>query len=195
MSAALPALLTVAVTLTQAPERLHVPGPGEWARAPTARHPDDGRSCTRLGQARTCTTYVRGRAVRVCQRRGGGRESCVRLASAAQALTTEGWATGPSPMGRLWIARGSTVAGRCSGTLTSADFVVTAAHCLWDGDGRVTGRAGGYISDTMAMTYVPGNAFAANGMAGGGGAAGSPPPARRGARPHAPARRGAEPHP
>ena len=154
MSAALPVLLAAAV--------LHVPQPGEWAQAPAARHPQNGRSCATIGQLRTCTTYARGRAVRVCERRARGREICVRLASAAQAFAAEGWAPGPSPMGRLWVG----ARGRCTGTLVAAGYVLTAAHCLWEGNG--------YLSDTAAMTFVPGNAFAGNGIAGEAATAVSP---------------------
>jgi hypothetical protein len=180
MSAALPALSAALALLVaavpagaQVQERFggtgrsgRVPDPGEWAPSPGARHPRDGRSCARIGEVRTCTTYRRGRAVRVCVRRGGTPEHCVRRAVAPQALTTQGWAPGPSPMGRLWVAHGATVDGRCSGTLNTPDLVITAAHCLWDGDGGVTGRGPGYVSDADAMTFVPGNAFAANGGAG-----------------------------
>jgi hypothetical protein len=188
MSAALPALTVVlAILVTVVPAGAqgqesfggtgrsgHVPNPDEWAASPRARHPRDGRRCARIGQVRTCTTYRRGRAVRVCVLRGRGPERCARRAAASQALTTEGWAPGPSPMGRLWIARGATVAGRCSGTLNTADVVVTAAHCLWDDDGSVTGRGRGYVSDAVPMTFVPGNAFAANGTAGEAATAVSP---------------------
>src|SRR3954468_1093364 len=129
------------------------PAPTRASPYPVGHHPRNGRRCTRISRARTCTTYRGGRAVRV---------------SVAAAARDEGWwaGPGPSPMGRLWITVGTSVRGLCTGTLTTPNIVITAGHCLWN-DGTVApGLPRGYLSPRARLTFVPGNAFAANGARG-----------------------------
>lgn len=147
--------------------------PASPSAHPTSRHPRNGRRCSRIGSERTCSTYRRGRAVRVCSTRAAGPARCRRprhaLAGAAASVNAyEGWwaPRGPSAMGRLWITYGGVTRGLCSGTLITPTVLVTAGHCLWNDGSVLPGVPRGYLSDAVALTFVPGNAFAANGIDG-----------------------------
>ena len=179
------------------------PVPTVRSPQPASRHPHNGRRCTRIGPARTCTTYRRGNAVRVCVERRAHRFRCrrphwvfVRAATAADAY--QGWWApgGPRAMGRMWITYGGTTRGLCSGTLLTPDVMLTAAHCLWN-DGRIlAGARRGYLARHFRLTFVPGNAFAANGVDGEAVTAVAPYGSWRVVRSHVPRcwRRARDPH-
>src|SRR3954449_6957437 len=223
MGAALPALVAVLQTsILGVPAPVAAPaatggapqqfgGTGAPVRAvptrrsarPASRHPSNGHRGANIGEARTCTTYQRSRAVRVCAARGGSGWHCRRpragsAAAVASANVDVGWWAphGPSAMGRLWITHDGVTGGLCSGTMVTPDVLLTAGHCLWNDGDVIPGAPRGYISDRFALTFVPANAFAANGVEGEAATAVAPHGSWRVVRSYVPAcwARAGDPH-
>lgn len=146
-----------------------VPG-GSTTRSPkAARTPRNGVRCTRIGNTRTCTTYHRSRAIRVCVKVSGRPVRCRASrrgqgSSRANSNVAEGWYAGDAPMGRLWLSSqdlfGTTsVQGICSGTVVGRNIVLTAAHCAYSSE------SGQFFQNTGTLFFDPGNGFAQNGGA------------------------------
>jgi hypothetical protein len=154
--------------------------PGDVRRQskPKARRaPRNGRRCTKVGRVRTCTTYRRGRATKICVKRATRKEKCrkprrrrarstasiavapkyrtVLRSSEGPIATTatvieRGWASTTLPaVGRMWRDG----LAHCTATYIGPGIAVTAAHCLWD---RSTNR---YVHEEANLQFTPGSLY------------------------------------
>lgn len=72
------------------------------------------------------------------------------------ALNSSGWSSSVPAVGRLWATKDGRVIPLCTGTLNRVGFILTAAHCLWEGSD--------YLIRTMSpMYFTPGSGYNGDG--------------------------------